>query len=164
MGVRLLLLGIVLLLAGLAASWAQDVAAPWINSGEAQMGSTVTFASGGGKYRVITSGPTRPMIGQTTCTVTTAREREFGVLGGKDVNPSERLGVSRVLAFEVPEGTTRVRCADRFLRDSTHGRFQIVAGDGPVSIAVLVAFALGTVLLIAGILLLLRTYERSHDS
>jgi hypothetical protein len=155
-GVRTLMAGIVLLLAGLAASWAQDVAAPWINAGEAQLGSTLTFTSGGGDYRVITSGPTRPALESTACTVVTSHERELRVLGGQDVNPNQRLGVSRVLGFEAPAGTTRLTCADRFLRASRHGRFQVVSADGPVSIAVVIAFILGGLLLVAGLLLIAR--------
>jgi hypothetical protein len=152
------MLGVVLLLAGLAASWAQDVAAPWINEGEAQMGSTVRFASEGGDYRVITSGPTRPAIGATACTIVTSRERELRVLGGKDVNENQRLGVSRVLGFEVPSGRTSVTCANRSSKSSTLGRFQVVSADGPTSVAVLVAFVLGTLLVVGALALLVRAY------
>src|SRR4051794_3220761 len=112
------MLGVVLLLAGLAARWAQDVVAPWVNAGEAQMGSTLSFTSGGGDYRVITSGATRPAIEQSACTITTSREQRLRVLGGKDVNANQRLGVSRVLGFEAPAGRTRITCADRFVRAS----------------------------------------------
>lgn len=156
------MLGIVLLLGGLAASWAQDVAAPWINEGEARMGSTVRFASDGGEYRVVSSGATRPAIAATGCTVFTSRERELRVLGGKDVNESERLGVSRVLGFEAPAGTTRVTCADRMSRYSTLGRFQVVAADGPVSVAVLVMFGLGTLLVVVSVLLFVHGYVRAR--
>jgi hypothetical protein len=148
--VRTLLLGIVLFLAGLAASWGQDVLAPWVNVGEAQMGSALTFRSDGGDYRVITSGPTRPQLEQTVCRVEPEDGRPFDVLGGKDVNPVERFGVSRVLGFEVPAGDVRLTCRDRFLSQSTHGRYQVVAADGPVSIAVLIFFGLGLVLILAG--------------
>lgn len=154
------MLGIVLLLAGLALSWAQDVAAPWVNAGEAQMNSELTFESAGGDYRVITSGPTRPSIEQTACTVTTSNEQELRVLGGKDVNPVSRLGVSRVLGFEAPAGRTRIECADRTIRASTRGRYQVVSADGPLSIAVLAAFGAGGALLLLGALLLILSYRR----
>ena len=150
------MLGIVLLLLGLALTWGQDVAAPWVNQGEAQMGSTVSFTAGGGDYRVVTSGASRPSIDQTGCTIVTSRERKLRVLGGKDVNASERLGVSRVLGFEAPLGRTRVTCANRFSGSSTLGRFQVVSADGPVSVAVIGAFVLGALLVVAGILLIVR--------
>jgi hypothetical protein len=147
---RMLLLGIVLLLAGLAASWAQDVAAPWVNAGEAEMGRPLSFRSGGGDYRVITSGPARPALEQTLCTVDPEDGRPFDVLGGKDVNPADRLGVSRVLGFDAPAGDVRLTCRDRFVSQSRHGRFQVVSADGPISIAVLALFGLGVALLVIG--------------
>jgi hypothetical protein len=147
---RMLLLGIMLLLAGLAASWVQDVAAPWVNDGEAQMGSPVTFESDGGEYRVITSGPTRPDLGGTVCTVDPEDGQAFRVLGGKDVNAVDRFGVSRVLGFDVPAGEVDLTCEDRVISQSTRGRFQVVAADGPVSVAVLVLFGLGAALLVVG--------------
>ena len=163
-GISILMFGVVLLLGGLAASWAQDVAAPWINEGEAQMGSMLTFTSEGGDYRVLTSGPARPAIEATGCTIVTATERKLRVLGGKDVNPKDHLGVSRVLGFEAPAGRTSVTCSDRVVRASTHGRFQVVSADGPVSIAILAAYGLGVLLLVVGGLLLVRAYRRADRS
>jgi hypothetical protein len=148
--VRTLLLGIVLLLAGLAASWAQDVAAPWINAGEAQMGSAVTFRSDGGRYRVISSGPARPGLEQTKCTLDPEDGGPFDVLGGVDVNAIDHFGVSRVLGFEAPAGDVELTCRDRFVAASTHGRFQVVAADGPVSIAVYGLYGAGVLLLLIG--------------
>lgn len=151
------MLGIVLLLAGLAASWAQDVAAPWLNEGEADLGGEVAFTSGGGRYRVISSGPERPALEQIGCTITSADERQQRVLGGEDVNPTERLGVSRVLGFDAPAGRTTVTCANRIVRSSTgRGRFQVVPADGPVSIAVIVLFVVGGVLVGVSLLLIVR--------
>lgn len=158
--VSVLMLGIVLLLAGLAASWAQDVVAPWVNAGEAQIGGTVTV-EGGRDYRVVTSGPLRPRIEQVECTITPAEGRPFSVLGGQGVNADDRLGVSRVVGFEAPPGAVDVMCADRISEDRAAGRFQVVAADGPVSIAVLVAFGLGTLLLVAGLLGLFVAYRRA---
>jgi hypothetical protein len=158
------MLGIVLLLAGLAARWAQDVAAPWINEGEARMGSTVRFASEGGDYRVVTSGPTRPAIAETACTIVTSRERELQVSGGKDVDEVERMGVSRVLGFEAPSGRTSVTCLDAASSGSSHGRFQVVPAGGLVSLAVAVVFGLGTLLVVVGVALLVRAYMQARTA
>ena len=116
--IPIFLLGFAIVLAGLAASWAQDVVAPWVNEAEAQMGSRVTLTSDGGKYRVITSGPSRPAIEQTGCTIRTSR-------------------------------------------GSMLGRYQVVAADGLVSIGVILAFGLGTLLMVIGVLLVVLARRRA---
>lgn len=134
---RLVLLGIALIMLGLAVRWAQDVAAPYVNLGEADMADVVTFESSGGTYRVVTSGPSRPAIQATVCEIETAdgrRERDVGhdgMEGGQD-----RFGVTRVLAFDAVEGTTTVRCGrQRPDGGAGLGRFQVVDADGPLSVA-----------------------------
>jgi hypothetical protein len=155
------MLGITLFIAGFVGSWVQDAAAPWINLGEAQMGSTVAFDAGGGKYRVITSGPTRPALAQTGCTIVSGAGSTAERLGGTGgVNPREALGVSRVLEFNAPTGQTRLSCADRIVRGATFGRFQVVAADGPVTKAILAAFVLGGLSLAGGGLWLVLIYRR----
>ncbi len=157
----LISLGVTLFLFALAANWAQDVAAPWINAGEAQMGSTLTFDADGGEYRVVTSGPSRPRYDATGCTIVAPGGASRRVLGGEgSVNPNDRFGVSRVLEFDTQSGRTQVTCADRYLRQSTRGRFQIVAADGFVSKAVLVGFILAGISLLIGVLLLWRARAR----
>jgi hypothetical protein len=148
--IRLLMLGIVSLLLGLALSWAQDVAAPWINEGEAATGGTVSFDSDGGRYRVVSSGPTRPAYTSIGCDVVDSSGDSQRVLGGEDANAKDRLGVSRVLEFTLDAGPATVRCADRYLPDSTHGRFQVVDANGPVSIAVWCLLGFGVALLVCG--------------
>ncbi|MGV3758323.1 MAG: hypothetical protein ACO1PW_02115 [Actinomycetota bacterium] len=134
---RLVLLGVVLIVLGLVVRWAQDVAAPYVNLGEADMAEVVTFESTGGTYRVVSSGPSRPVIHQTVCEIETAdgrRERDVGhdgMEGGQD-----RFGVTRVLAFDAVKGTTSVRCGrQRPDGGAGLGRFQVVDAGGPVSIA-----------------------------
>jgi hypothetical protein len=157
----LVALGVTLFIAGFAGSWAQDVAAPWINLGEAQMRSTVVFDAGDGEYRVVSSGPSRPELEQTACDIEFADGTTDRALGGSGgVNAAVRLGVSRVLEFDAKPGRTRLTCADRILRASTFGRFQVVAADGPVSKAIIAAFVLGGVSLLAGGLWLFLLYRR----
>lgn len=157
------MLGVVLFIAGFVGNWAQDTAAPWINLGEAQLGSTIRFDAGARTYRVVTSGPTRPELEATVCTIEFAngrRERELGGSGG--VNARDALGVARVLEFEAAPGATRLTCNDRYITASTRGRFQVVAADGPVSKAILGAFVLGGLSLAGGGLLLFLAYRREQ--
>lgn len=159
--VSLVMLGVTLFIAGFVGDWLQDAAAPWVNQGEADMGSTVTFDAGGGKYRVVTSGPTRPALAQVGCTVVSSAGASKRALGGSGgVNQRETFGVSRVLEFETAPGETRLTCADRILRGATQGRFQVVAADGLVSKAILAAFVLGGLSLLVGALWLWRLYRR----
>jgi hypothetical protein len=159
--ISLVMLGVTLFIAGLVGSWAQDVAAPWINLGEAQMGSTISFDAHAGKYRVISSGATRPALAQTGCTIELPDGTAKRALGGSGgVNARETLGVSRVLQFRARSGATRLTCADRILSDATHGRFQVVAADGPVSKAIIAAFVLGAVSILAGGLWLVLLFRR----
>ncbi len=58
--------------------------------------------------------------------------------------------MSRVLEFNATSGTTQVTCADRIVRGASHGRYQVVAADGPVSKAIIVGFVLGVLSLLAG--------------
>jgi hypothetical protein len=159
--IRGLMLGIVLFVLALVASWGQDVLAPWVNAGEADLRSTVTLESDGGDYRVITSGPTRPRLEDVACDVVGPNGETQRILGGKDVNANERFGVSRVLGFDAPEGTVEVTCADRLSESSTHGRFQVVDADGPVSLAILGLFVVGPALIVLGGLGLFLAHRRS---
>lgn len=144
--VSLLLLGVVLLLLGGGIRWAQDVAAPWVNLGEADLPGPIEFEAEDATYRIITSGPTRPSIDQTTCTITKAdgsevRERATeGADGGQ-----ERFGVTRVMEFDAVAGPTSVTCSYSFSSTGAgSGRMQIVRADGPITLA-------STVLLVTGV-------------
>ncbi|HEX6389800.1 MAG TPA: hypothetical protein VFZ89_10140, partial [Solirubrobacteraceae bacterium] len=159
-GFALIALGVTFFLTGLAASWTQDVAAPWINGGEAKMGATIAFNSDGGRYRVVTSGPSRPDYDRTGCTLVDAGGRSRRLLGGTGANPNDRLGVSRVLEFTAARGEARLTCADRYLPRSTFGRFQVVPADGIVSKAIIAAFVLGGLSLLGGAVLLFLAYRR----
>jgi hypothetical protein len=161
--ISLLTLGIVLFIVGFVGNWAQDSAAPFINLGEAPIGSTVTFDADAREYRVVTSGPTRPRVEQTVCQIELANETTERKLGGSGgVNPRDAMGVGRVLEFDATPGTTRVTCNDRFVESSTHGRFQVVASDGLVSKAILGAFILGGVAFAGGALGLFLLYRREQ--
>ncbi len=125
------------------------------------MGSTVTFDAGGGKYRVVTSGPTRPALAQVGCTVVSSA----GVVQACARRHRRRQparGIRRLARAGVRDraGETRLTCADRILRGATQGRFQVVAADGPVSKAILAAFVLGGLSLLVGALWLWRLYRR----
>ncbi len=163
--ISLVTLGVVLFIFGFVGQWVQDATAPWINAGEARMGSTISFDADGGKYRVISSGATRPALEQTGCTIDPddgPSKRELG--GGGGVNAREALGVSRVLEFKTPAGRTHLTCADRIIRSATRGRFQVVAADGLVSKFILAAFVLGGLSLAAGTLWLVLLYSRVRKS
>jgi len=161
--ISLVMLGIVLFIAGFVGNWAQDSAAPWINLGEAQIGSTVSFDADARKYRVVTSGPTRPALEHTVCAIQFADGHSKRELGGSGaVNARDALGVARVIEFKATAGATRLTCNDRFIKTSTHGRFQVVAADGPVSKAILGAFVLGGLSLAGGALMLFLAYRREH--
>lgn len=160
----LVALGVTLFLAALVGQYAQDAAAPWWNLGEARMRSAMSFDSGGGRYRVITSGASRPALERVGCTIRTSDGESQRRLGGSGaVNPREALGVSRVLEFRAPEGRTTMVCADRISRTSTYGRYQVVAADSPLSLAISAAFVLGIGSVLLGGLLLWRAHRRSAD-
>ncbi len=160
----LLALGVTLMIAGFVGTWAQDVAAPWINLGEAKMTQPVTFTANEGTYRVVTSGPSRPSLAQTACTITRADGTTKRALGGTGrVNARESLGVSRVLEFTTVSGATRVVCEDRIIAASQFGRYQVVSADGPVSKAILAAFVLGCLSLAAGAAWLVVLFRRRDD-
>jgi hypothetical protein len=162
--ISMVMLGIVLFIAGFVGSWGQDSAAPWINLGEARIGSTLTFGAGAGKYRVVTSGPARPALESTVCAIELADGRSKRELGGSGgVNARNALGVARVLEFKTTPGPTRLTCNDRYIETSTYGRFQVVAADGPVSKAILGAFIIGGLSLAGGALMLFLIYRREHQ-
>lgn len=143
--VRLLLLGIVLLVAGIGLRWAQDVAAPYVNVGEADLARTVTFEAEAGTYRVVTSGPSRPAIHTTVCEIRRSDGQTSRFTGADGIDGGhERLSVTRVGRFETVAGTTEVTCG-RLAPDRGDGlgRFQVVAADGPVSLAVTALFVAG---------------------
>lgn len=160
----LVALGITLLLASFAARWAQDASAPWLNLGEARMRGVVRFDADAGRYRVITSGSTRPRLNRTGCDVALADGTRIRRLGGEGtVDARQALGVSRVIEFDAPSGPTSVVCGDRISRRSTLGRFQVVAADGPLSKAILAGLVVGLASALAGGLLLWRSRGRSDD-
>jgi hypothetical protein len=146
-------LGIVVFLAALSASWAQDAIAPWVNVGEAETGSPITFHAAETTYRVLASGPNHPEVGRIGCDITLADGTTQRILGGEgSVTPHDRLAVSRVLEFEAPAGApTTVRCEDRVSPRSTAGRFQVVDTSGPMSSVALAGGLLGTALVLVGI-------------
>lgn len=159
---RTLLLGVVLLVAGLGLSWAQDVAAPWINVAEAQMGTPLGFSGDGGRYRVITSGPLRPALESTSCRVEPEDARAFTVLGGEDVNAATHFGVTRALSFAVGRGDVRLTCGDRRLPSSRSGRYQVVAADGPANRVIEVLLVLAVALVVVGAVRLLLALRRAR--
>ena len=166
--ISVVMLAIVLLVLGGVIGWAEDVAAPYVNEGEAAMPGPVEFTATEGTYVVITSGPLRPALEQTRCTITTADGRETtdrgsdGVEGGRT-----RFGVTRVLEFEAVEGPTSVRCSYTFDSsgegDSVNGRLQVVRADTPVHLASLGLLIAGIVLLVAGIGWLVALFVRHRD-
>ena len=83
--------------------------------------------------------------------------------GSGGVNARDALGVARVLEFLTTPGPTGLTCNDRYIKTSTHGRFQVVAADGPVSKAILGAFTLGGLSLVGGGLMLFLIYRREHQ-
>lgn len=129
--VSAIMLVVVVFLFFLFAWWLQDVAAPYLNEGEADITQTVTFDAEGGSYRVITSGPTRPAAINTACLVTGSDGNEQRILAGDgSVTPQDRFGVSRVIEFEVPAGPTSVTCFDLKIETADGGRFQVVEAGG----------------------------------
>lgn len=150
---RLLLLGFVLLVVGLGLRWAQDVAAPYLNVGEADLASPITFDAGGGTYRVVTSGPNRPFIHATVCEARLADGDTVRFRGTEGVDGGqERFGVTRVGQFDAVAGPTEVSCG-RFAPDRGEGlgRFQVVPADGPVSLAVTALVVVGVASLAAAV-------------
>jgi hypothetical protein len=144
--VSLLLLGVVLLFVGGGIRWAQDVTAPWLNLGEADLPGPITFEAEDATYRIITSGPTRPSLEQTTCTITKADGTEVRERGTEGVDGGqERFGVTRVMEFDAVAGPTSVTCSFSFSSTgSGSGRMQIVRADGPITLAT-------TLLLVGGV-------------
>lgn len=148
----LISLGIVLFLLGLAGWWAQDAIAPFVNEGEAKMGQTLTFQASAGRYRVVTSGPTRPEAERTACDIELADESTHRLLAGEGRGfAQDHFGVSRVVEFEAKSGTTRVTCEDRYSPSFSGGRFQIVSTGGAVSTAINAAIIGGLGVLLVGI-------------
>lgn len=130
-------LGIVVFLLGLGAWWAQDAAAPFRNVGEADIPGTVTFDATAGRYRVVTSGPSRPEIDRTACDVVLADGAELRILAGEgSVATQQHFGVSRVIEFEAVDGPTTVSCEDRIAPSVEGGRFAVVGADRIVGIIV----------------------------
>ena len=151
--IRFIALGITLFLFGFGLRWAQDVVAPYVNLGEAEMAGTVVFEAEATTYRVVSSGPNRPAIHTTVCEARGVdgyqhRERGAdGVDGGQ-----ERFGVTRVTKFEVPAGRTEIQCGYREVsRGGGLGRFQVVAANGPTSYAVIGLLVGGSISLAVGL-------------
>ncbi len=141
------MLGFVLVLFYLGARWAQDVAAPWINEGEADITQTVTLQAEASRYRVVTSGPNRPEAIRTACDIVFAdgtSRRE--VAGDGSIVPVEHFGVSRVIEFDAVAGELSVTCEDALSPSSQLGRFQVVEAGGLKQIG---AIALGLVAILA---------------
>lgn len=130
--------------------WLQDVAAPFINEGEAEMGQIVTFEAAGGTYRVVTSGPSRPEAERMECAVMRADgSTETVHAGDGSITPHDRFGVSRVLEFDVPAGETSVTCTDEFSPRSSGGRFQIVESGGIKQIGLIAGGLVGALAVIS---------------
>ncbi len=129
--------GLVILIVALAIRWAEDVAAPFVNEGEAEMADTVRFESlDGGSYRIVTSVLARPSIHTTVCEIKGGdgevdQERGAdGIDGGH-----ERFGATRVVELSIADGRAEVTCGNsRPTSGEGLGRFQIVDGDGPVAL------------------------------
>lgn len=163
--VSLIMLGVVLLLLGGAIGWAEDAAAPYWNEGEADLPETVEFEASAGTYVVITSGPSRPLLEQTGCTITTADGKTVTDRGSEGVEGGRtRVGVTRVLEFEAVDGPTTVTCGYSFNPEGGNGRFQVVAADTPVHLASLGLLLGGLALLIGGICWLVAVLVRRPSS
>ena len=160
--VSLLTMGIALLLLTLAGTWAQDVLAPFVNEGEADIAGTVTFEASEGRYRVVTSGPSRPEARRTACDVVDANGRSVRIRAGDDSDTTrDRLGVSRVIVFDAIAGPTSVTCIDEIAPSFTGGRFQVVDADGSVSVALTVTLVAGLVSLLGGAVWSVLRYRRA---
>lgn len=161
---RLIGLGITLLILGLVLRWGQDITAPYVNLGEADMAGTVVFDSDGGIYRVVTSGPSRPELRFTVCEATGSdgsTQRELGRDGVKGGH--SRFGVTRVTRFDLPAGRTEIRCGNREVaRGAGLGRFQVVDADGPVTVAITGLLGAGAASLLGGIAWFIIRFRR-HD-
>ena len=130
--------------------WLQDVVAPFINEGEADISQTVTFEAEGGTYRVVTSGPSRPEAQRMECAVVRADGSTETVRAGDgSITPHDRFGVSRVLQFDVPAGQTSVTCNDEFSPRSAGGRFQIVESGGIKQIGLIAGGLIGVLAVIS---------------
>jgi hypothetical protein len=151
----LILLAVLLGVAALALWILPDVRATSSNLGEAPMGTTVTFESEGGTYRVLSSGSGRPAPDATSCDVIFADGSVGQQVGGGGSLPFPYVP-DRIVAFEAPEGPTQVRCGEvgRFDEEAGAGTFHIVEGTGPVSIFVVILGVAAGVALVAGIALM----------
>lgn len=152
-------LGVVLFLLSIAGWWAQDVLGTLANEGEADIGETVTFASDGGRYRLVSSGPLRPDVGATYCDLTYADGSTRREVGGQGLQAA-RLGVDRLLSFEPPAGETSVRCTSRGSDVTGNGRFQVLDDDGPVRWALIGTIVLALASLAVGIGTTVRAVRR----
>ena len=161
---RLVGLGIALLILGFVLRWGQDVTAPYVNLGEADMAGAVVFDSDGGTYRVVTSGPSRPELRFTVCEATGSDGSTQRELGRDGVNGGHsRFGVTRITRFDLPAGRSEIRCGNREPdKGAGLGRFQVVDADGPVSLAVTGLIGGGAASLLAGIGWFLLRFRR-HD-
>lgn len=150
---RLVGLAVVLLVVGFVLRWGQDVTAPYVNVGEADMASAVAFTSDGGTYRVVSSGPSRPELRFTVCEATGAEGFTERVRGGDGSRGGHvRLGVTRVTRFDLPPGPAEIRCGNLAPdRGAGSGRFQVVDGDGPLSLVVVGLLASGAACAVGGI-------------
>ena len=137
--IRLITLGITLFLFGFALRWGQDAVAPYVNLGEADMAGTVVFEAEAATYRVVSSGPARPALHTTVCEARGVDGFEHRERGADGVDGGhERFGVTRVTKFVLPAGRAEIQCGYRSPdRGEGLGRFQVVAADGPTSIAVI---------------------------
>ncbi len=115
------------------------------------MRGVVRFDADDARYRVVTSGASRPALERVGCSVLFADGTRERILGGSGrVNAVERLGVSRVLEFRGRPGNALITCADRISRRSTLGRFQVVEADGILSKFVWAGLGIGVLLVLAG--------------
>ena len=133
--------GILLFVLACFGNWAQDALAPYVNQGEAAMPGPITFQAEDAKYRVVTSGPFRPAINRTGCTITRADGEVMTESGMEGIDGgTDRFGVTRVFEFDAVAGPTEIRCGNDYGASAPGGRFQIVAARGPVTYAIWTAF------------------------
>jgi hypothetical protein len=151
---RLALLGLVILVAAIAARWVEDVAAPFVNEGEADMAHTVALEADGGDYRIVTSGPARPDIHNTVCRIRTSDGEVDEDRGADGIDGGhERLGVTRVVELSIKAGRAEVTCGNsRPTGGEGLGRFQVVEADGLLTRGVTIALGIGAACLLGGLL------------
>lgn len=158
-GWALVAVGVLLFLVSVGGWWAQDAIGTVLNEGEADVGESITFTSDGGSYRLLSSGPLRPLPGSTYCDLTYADESTRREVGGQGLQTS-RLGVDRLLTFEPPPGRTQVRCTDRGSATTGNGRFQVLEADGVLSKALIGAIVAALASLAVGIAVVVRSFRR----